>query len=673
MKSWIKKNETAASITFLVLLTILCFIPLSNQVGYYLNDWHPLAGKLNHASLFEMWAHERYGVGFLYSITYPLIGDNLFLWQLFSIGLRLTSALGFWWLLRLVWKDEPYFSTTAAAIFLVYPGFMEQSIALTFSNHFIGINLAIFSIVFTVKALQSSSRKTKIAFTLLALLLEIAYLFDYEYMLGFEVVRIILIWYLRYRPFKWNLLWQTLRKLFFSSLVYLSGVGGFLVWRVFIFKSTRPATNMELLIRSYLSEPSAMFGRIFLETVRDFIESVWLGWSVPFFQFGSDASYGNLAISLVLGLAAVGLLWLLVKTLRYEQTPDSELSETPVSISSPYRDAIWIGLIAILMALIPVIVANREVKFKNQMDRYTLHAALGIALFTAGLIFHWVKRNGRKFILGFLLLIAIMTQFNSTAAYATWWDYQTSFWWQLSWRAPDLKNGTVIMPLLPYGNRLQEDIEAWTPANAIYRPDQPGVLITAEIINADTVLDVLFKDQTYRNFRGDINYMRDFNYPLIISFPSGGSCAHIIDASRPELSLNDEPIIYRIASFSQIDQIITNTESHTPPIEIFGAEPEHGWCYYYQKVSLARQQGDWQSAAALGDEALAAELAPQDLSEWMPFIEAYLEAGQPDKASQLADQVKNSKTTAENLCAEWMFDQPHANAEVMDLVCGGVK
>ncbi|MEN6480634.1 MAG: tetratricopeptide repeat protein, partial [Anaerolineaceae bacterium] len=179
--------------------------------------------------------------------------------------------------------------------------------------------------------------------------------------------------------------------------------------------------------------------------------------------------------------------------------------------------------------------------------------------------------------------------------------------------------------------------------------------------------------QTYRNFRGNINYMRDFNDPLIISFPSGGTCAHIIDSSRPELSLNDEPIIYRIASFSQIDQIITNTESHTPPIEIFGAEPEHGWCYYYQKVSLARQQGDWQSAAALGDEALAAELAPQDLSEWVLFIETYLEAGQPDKASRLADQIKNSKTTAENLCAEWKYEQPHVNVEVMDLVCNEIK
>jgi len=29
----------------------------------------------------------------------------------------------------------------------------------------------------------------------------------------------------------------------------------------------------------------------------------------------------------------------------------------------------------------------------------------------------------------------------------------------------------------------------------------------------------------------------------------------------------------------------------------------HGWCYYYQKANLARQQGDWEQVIALGREA----------------------------------------------------------------------
>jgi hypothetical protein len=673
MKLWIIKNETAVSIVFLLLLTVICFIPLSNQTGYYLNDWHPLAGKLNDTSLFKMWSHERYGVGLLYSITYPILGDHLFLWQIFSIGLRLISALGFWWLIRLVWNEGRYFSTTAAAIFLLYPGFMEQSIALTFSNHFIGINLAIFSIIFTIKAVQTGSRKIRFGYIAIALLFEIAYLFNYEYMLGYEVVRIVLIWYLLYRPFKFKTIWKSIKKLFVSSLPYLTGAGMFLIWRVLIFKSTRPTTNIGMLGRKYLSEPVMMIGRIFLETIRDTVETVWLGWSVPFNQFGADTAYGNFALSLLLGVSSAILLFILVKTEDYEKDDIIEISSSPINKNSLYQDSVWIGLIAIVVALLPVILSDREVKFKNQMDRYTLHAALGVGLFTAGLIFHWVKNSGRKIVVGFLLMIAVMTQYNSTVAYATWWNYQTSLWWQLAWRAPDIKDGTVIMPLLPFGNRLQEDIEVWTPANAIYRPDQPGVVIAAEVINPETALNVFFKDQTYRNFRGGIQYSRDFNQPLIVSYPSGGSCAHIIDGNRLELSLNDESIIYRVAAFSRIDQIVVDTPAHIPPKQIFGFEPEHDWCYFYQKANLARQQENWVSGVALGDEVLALGYNPQDVSEWLPFVEIYLENGQSEKAQQLVQIINNDQSATKNLCAVWKFNKPHENSQLMELVCDSVN
>ena len=673
MTQWMKKNETAVSISFLILLAILCFIPLSNQTGYYLNDWHPLAGKLKDTSLFQMWASERVGVGLLYSLTYPILGDNLFGWQLFSIGLRLISALGFWWLIRSVWKKERYFSVAAASLFLVYPGFMEQSIALTFSNHFIGINCAIFSIVFTVKALQAASRIKKISLTALAILLEIAYIINYEYMLGYEVVRIIFIWYLTCRPFELKTIWQSAKKLFINSLPYLSAVGLFLFWRVFLFNSSRSTTNVGLLARKYLSNPGQMTARIFLETIRDMLETIWLSWSVPFNQVGANASYGNLAISILLGVLAAALLFFLVKIAHFEKFGSAENTDVSEFKSTPYQDSIWIGLIAVVVALLPVIVADREVKFNNQMDRYTLHAALGVGLFTAGLIFHWVKNSGRKIILAFLLMIGVMTQFNSTVAYATWWDYQTSLWWQLAWRAPDLKDDTVIMPLLPYGNRLQEDIEVWTPANAIYRPDQTEVVITAEVINPDTAINVFFKEQTYRNFRNSIQYSRDFNYPLIISYPSGGSCAHIIDGDRLELSLNDEPIIYRVAAFSRIDQIVVNASPHIPPKQIFGTEPAHDWCYFYQKANLYRQQEDWESGAALGDEVLASGHSPQDVTEWLPFVEIYLENGQPEKARQLVQMINNDQSATKNLCAVWEFNKPHENSQLMDMVCAQVN
>lgn len=666
MKTWINRHETFASLLLLFLIAIICFLPLSNQTGYYLNDWHPLSGKLNDASPFQLWAHERLGVGLLYSITYPVLGDHLFLWQLFSIGLRLVSAILFWWLTRIIWKDQKYFSISAAIIFLVYPGFMQQSIALTFSNHFIGVISALLSIIFTLKSLTCSSRRKKNIYISAAILLEVAYLFNYEYMLGYEVVRIVLIWYIQYKPYLSAKYWKAIKPLLISSLPYLISLGLFLFWRVFLFKSSRSTTSMSLLSQSYLQQPITMTSRILLETIRDFIESVWVAWSVPFNLYVSEASFGKFVISICLAIIAATIFWFFIKKSSSEQTQDS--NEYGGENKTHFRDSFWIGLIAVIVALLPVILSNREVMFKNELDRYTLHATMGVSLFLVGFIFHWVKVKGRKFILIFLLGLAIIIQFNNTAYYATWWKYQTDLWWQLSWRAPDIKDGTVVMPLLPDRYRLHEAEEAWTPLQVIYRPGDP-ILITAEVINPESVIDMLSGYKASRTFREVVIFTREFEFPLIISYPSGGSCAHIIDGERLELSAADESIIYRIASYSQIDRIIPSSENHIPPSGLFGKEPAHDWCYYYQKVSLFRQLGEWDTASDLADQAIEAGLAPVDLSEYLPFIESYLSANRTESAELLAKNIRDDVRVQQNLCSTWQFEKPHASADLMNMIC----
>jgi hypothetical protein len=60
---------------------------------------------------------------------------------------------------------------------------------------------------------------------------------------------------------------------------------------------------------------------------------------------------------------------------------------------------------------------------------------------------------------------------------------------------------------------------------------------------------------------------------------------------------------------------------------MFGPEPAHRWCYYFEKADLALQTGDWESVAALGKQASAAGLHPEDWVEWTPFLQAYAYLG----------------------------------------------
>ncbi|MCD4751828.1 MAG: hypothetical protein K8R40_02030, partial [Anaerolineaceae bacterium] len=105
MKETLKSNKEIIAILLIIVISCLAFLPFANQTGYFLNDWHPLAGKLTGASPFQMWIHERVGVGLLYQMTYPIIGDWLFGWQLFTLSMRILSSLAFYWLLRIIWPE----------------------------------------------------------------------------------------------------------------------------------------------------------------------------------------------------------------------------------------------------------------------------------------------------------------------------------------------------------------------------------------------------------------------------------------------------------------------------------------------------------------------------------------------------------------------------------------
>jgi hypothetical protein len=96
-----------------------------------------------------------------------------------------------------------------------------------------------------------------------------------------------------------------------------------------------------------------------------------------------------------------------------------------------------------------------------------------------------------------------------------------------------------------------------------------------------------------------------------------------------------------IAEYSHAERILTDGQPHIPPSAIFGAEPAHDWCYYYQKASLARQQGNWDEVVSLYGEAVSLNLEPNDKSEIVPFIEGFVNAGRSEEALELYnDELK---------------------------------
>lgn len=313
----------------------------------------------------------------------------------------------------------------------------------------------------------------------------------------------------------------------------------------------------------------------------------------------------------------------------------------------------WLGLTALIFGLVPVTLANREVAFPS-FSRYTLVASLGVAMLIAAWLSQVSKQSVRWGILAFFILASALTHYGNGLQYVTSTQRTRDFWWQVSWRVPQFQQNTTLIANIS-SVATEEDYFVWGPANIIYYPEsqndemvQPALY--AAVLNRNTIQKVLIRErQEYDNRRGIITY-KNYRNILILSQPSPNSCVHVINGLQPEFSTAESDSIRVIGSFSELEHILADETTHTPPQLVFGPQPPRGWCYFYQSADLARQRGDWESVIRLGNEAQAMGFAPSDAIEWMPFIQAYAVTGDVDRLTALAPVISAEPYVALQVC-----------------------
>ena len=131
----------------------------------------------------------------------------------------------------------------------------------------------------------------------------------------------------------------------------------------------------------------------------------------------------------------------------------------------------------------------------------------------------------------------------------------------------------------------------------------------------------------------------------------------ILNGDAPELSIYDSERTMLIASHSDLSVILPQGVSPAPPTELFGDEPAHEWCYYYQQADLARQRADWNEVARLGAEAQKLGLTPNDAIEWMPFLQAYAIL-ENDKQVKLLSTRINVENFYQQQACRYLVEQP---------------
>lgn len=661
-------TETFLAIGTIAFVTLVNYGVLIPQLGFYRDDWYMLlAGQTDGAQgIINLFTIDRPLIGHIYALDFAILGDSVAGWHLLALFLRFLGGVGFLFLLRAIWPEKKSETALAALLFAVYPGFLQQPNAATFKNLLLAFDLAVFSILFSILAIRTDRRWVGYGLTGVALLFALVYLGIFEAMVGLEGARVLLIGYVL-----WNMRDGTPRRVLvrtaLRSAPFLLLTALFVIWRVFFFESSRRATNVDVLFTNYSASPLHSILGVFIETAKDVWEATVLAWFVPFYNFTRASQYRELGAALALALVAMGAVaFYLWYTSRNSPAPRQVEVRKPVELSW-----MWIGVLVTAMAVLPIVISGRNISFEVQWDRYTYHATIGILLTVAGFLFYALHAPARGGVALILIGMSVVTHYFSADYYRDYWAYNRALWWQLSWRAPMLKEGTLIFVSMPFG--FAEDYEVYGPANMVYYPGE-GIKVSAEVLNPSTAVFIQQGVEDRGNLNREVYVPKDYSKALIVAFPTEGSCLHVLDGRLVELpGYAGEGTLTDVAPYSRIDQVDPSGPQAAVPEQVFGREPEHGWCYYYQKMSLARQRHDWLEVSRLADQARALDLRPEDYSEWLPALQAYASLGEEKKARQTAAIIKSDRNVRFFLCRELqqdsVFPSPYDHERVIQTLC----
>ncbi|MEP7134738.1 MAG: hypothetical protein ABI904_07370 [Chloroflexota bacterium] len=623
----------------LALVGALIYLPLANKLGLYKDDWFLVFDAHTQGSQFfhEIYASDRPARAYLMQAIYGVFGDHIFYYHLSAYLFRVLSAWSLFWALDMVWAQEKKSSFLTALLFLIYPGFLSQVNSFDYQAQILSLCLAMASIAFTLKALKSEGLYKKLLWFGLSIVSSLIYPALVDYFLGLEVLRLGLIVNLTLqnrsvRPREF------IAKVMYRWTPFLIAPLIFIIWRFFFFTTERRATDASVQVGQLFTSP--MTGLRWLVTwSQDAVKVLFLAWSVPL---------NNLVLNLRLGDLLVGVvICALVSVLAvagYYGFRLAAIKETAQPFDLDWRRQTLItGSVTAIFALLPVIVANRHADF-GEYSRYTLASAAGAALFLTAFLATINSPRLRLTLVALLVFMAGFVHYANAVQAVQETETIQKFWWQVAWRAPGFKPGTTLVASYPTAIGIQEDYFIWGPANLIYYPENQhkipiDIKLPAAVLTSDTVNQIVMgkgKESPLR--RG--NYLtRDFGNILVISQAGENTCVRILGEGMNELSISDEDRIKLISPNSKIDDVIVQGSAPQPSALIFGDEPPHNWCFYYQKASLARQQGDWQKVAQLGNEAQKLGLHPNDQLEWMPFLQAYAILGDQKQVKGISTRI----------------------------------
>jgi len=615
-----------------LILAVVClaaYAPGIGWMGFFWDDWpmNWIAQNLGPAGFIHYFSTNRPVWGLLYLLTTPLVGSNPLAWQLTAILVRWAMALAVWGLVRQIWPKQGLAALVASLLFVVYPGFTQQHVALIYTHHFLVIIFLLTSLLCTLAAVRNPRRFW--LFTILALLLSLANLLMMEYFFMLDLLRPLLILIvLGEQAGRWReRMWKAF-KLWAPYLVVFIGAG---IWRAFFFPYTQE--NYKLLLFEQLkANPLQAVSGLIAKALGQIWTAFGGAWGQVFHLPTSETAVAAGSITRFALLIGFVLFILLIVLLLQKR-------------SAAHRywgwQALLVGGAALLLAGWPFWLTDVPFSLDFAYDRFTLPFMLGVSLALAGIIdLTPLWRPAKAVVLAVAVTLAVAWQVESASSYVQDWQFQRGFFQQLTWRVPGLTPGTTILsnelPIHPTDNSLT------APLNWIYAPGDPGQRLPY-LMNWPTIrlgslaLPSLAKGQPVLEDYLVSVFTGSTDQAIAVYFHPP-DCLRLLDyhdGNDPRL-----PMLSRSMALLSNPALVLNQTGYGPakPISgIFAPVQSGSWCEYYEKADLARQRGDWSTVVQIATQAGDLVQKANTPVELLPFFEGFAHLGDWDKVAELSN------------------------------------
>jgi len=639
----------------LLIIGLISYVISFPKLGFYWDDWQAvfLYQNFDVNILRDYFFYDRPFSSWTYEMIFPVLPMKPIVWQFFTMLIR---VLGIWLIISAfekIWEDRKELLRWSGALLLVFPSFTMQSISVAFNQHFITLFLFCFSIYLMVIGV-TSTKKLSWLFLFLANISAIIHIFTMEYFVGLEVMRpIILFFALRKRhpqlTIKRNIL---LTAKYYTSFFFI--LIGFVFWRLLIYpnlmidpiiaEDPNTPVYLELILKDPIKNSIKLANLIIQDST--YLLTQGLLRAIEPTSIRLDAAF--YVFSVFVGLIISWIFSFFISS----NLKNSKIIEK----KSPYKIFVLIGTSALLFGGLTVWLTDRQLLQGKWSDRFSLAPMLGVVILIM-VFLDWLisAKNRKNIILVFALGLSIAFQMRTTHGYGLDWQKQLDYYWQLYWRVPAVKPGTAFFSSkLPSNTSSRFSIGFFV--NTLYSQDASNDDISHWYFSNSEegkYFSALQPDnEIFYKFR-NLSFAGSTSNAIAYMYKPEIGCMLVLDDAyqgNPDI----DPHHLSLFPVSNPDQINISVEPVIPNKNVFGKEPEHSWCYYFEKADLARQYEKWDEVITIIYKAYSLGLEPKSGIERMPELEAYFYTENWDSFIEVSRSILSDDNKFDQfLCLQW--------------------